>query len=197
MRHHFALKPLASAVGFLLWMGGSSGTAKALAPDALLAVDMNRATVIEKIVANWKSPLTEAESALLRSSLGTMRADELLAIRQLRITCHVRTRGYDMCWNSSILQALLYRFSRADGTPACEQRFQLILALDPSRDGVKGWSLRPAADDFGRKRVHPVGHIVIEHGKAVELHARMHAVLGEAEIEALELAAEARMRRVE
>ena len=51
-------------------------------PDALLAVDQNRRTVIERIVNNWGDKLA-AETGISRARLGeilsTMRADQLLA----------------------------------------------------------------------------------------------------------------------
>src|ERR1043165_5917961 len=52
-------------------------------PDALLAVDQNRATVIDRIVADWGPALAKTNAGIdatqLRHLLEGMRADHLLA----------------------------------------------------------------------------------------------------------------------
>jgi hypothetical protein len=69
-------------------VGLASGVAAAREPgrasaSALLAVDQNRATVIERIVAQWGEPLAQSSAALgaepLRAMLEGLRADHLLA----------------------------------------------------------------------------------------------------------------------
>jgi hypothetical protein len=58
-------------------------TAVHASPDALLAVDQNRATVIERIVADWGAALAQSNAGIdagqLRHLLQGMRADYLLA----------------------------------------------------------------------------------------------------------------------
>jgi len=53
------------------------------APSPLLAIDKNRATVIERIVAQWGEPLAQSSAALspeqLRTMLSGLRSDHLLA----------------------------------------------------------------------------------------------------------------------
>ncbi len=48
-------------------------------PDALLAIDMNRSEVAEKINRAWVHEIPFAQRASLREKLGSLRADELLA----------------------------------------------------------------------------------------------------------------------
>jgi hypothetical protein len=48
-------------------------------PDALLQIDLNRTSVVEKIVEGWKSEIPAAQIGSLRSKLSALRADQLLA----------------------------------------------------------------------------------------------------------------------
>jgi hypothetical protein len=66
----------------LLVIASGPAQAQTTKPDALLAVDQNRATVIERIVNSWGDQLAlEAglSRAQLREMLAAMRADQLLA----------------------------------------------------------------------------------------------------------------------
>ena len=80
-----ALRSIAVAVCFAT-LGSVHALAQAPAasePSALLAVDQNRATVIDRIVADWGAALVKANAGIdasqLRSLLEAMRADHLLA----------------------------------------------------------------------------------------------------------------------
>jgi Chaperone of endosialidase len=79
-------------IGLLAWCTGASIAAGAAAdisvltsaqPSALLSVDQNRNSVIERIVAQWGVPLEQSRAGLTRDQLRTMlqglRADHLLA----------------------------------------------------------------------------------------------------------------------
>ncbi len=48
-------------------------------PDALLAIDMQRSAVVEKIVATWGKELPEAQRTSFSKTLTALRADHLLA----------------------------------------------------------------------------------------------------------------------
>ncbi len=48
-------------------------------PDALLAIDLNRSAVVEKIFASWAADIPSAQQAAFKSKLGALRADLLLA----------------------------------------------------------------------------------------------------------------------
>jgi Chaperone of endosialidase len=48
-------------------------------PDALLQIDLNRQSVIYKIIENWKSEIPSAQLSSFRQKLNTLRADQLLA----------------------------------------------------------------------------------------------------------------------
>jgi Chaperone of endosialidase len=48
-------------------------------PDALLQIDLNRASVVDKIVESWKSEIPAAQISSFRSKLSALRADQLLA----------------------------------------------------------------------------------------------------------------------
>jgi hypothetical protein len=72
----------------LAWVVGLVGVmsidhAMAQAPSPLLAIDQNRATVIERIAHEWGEPLAQSSAALspeqLRTMLAGLRADHLLA----------------------------------------------------------------------------------------------------------------------
>ena len=57
-----------------------------ISANALLAIDQNRATVVDRIVANWGDALVQSGAGLtpyqLREVLNGLRADHLLAIRR-------------------------------------------------------------------------------------------------------------------
>lgn len=59
-----------------------AGTAQAgdLRADPLLAVDMNRAAIVDRIVADWAGALSPAQEKALRGTLHALRADRLLAV---------------------------------------------------------------------------------------------------------------------
>jgi hypothetical protein len=59
-----------------------AGTAQAgdLRADPLLAVDMNRAAIVDRIVADWAGALSPAQEESLRGTLHALRADRLLAV---------------------------------------------------------------------------------------------------------------------
>jgi hypothetical protein len=48
-------------------------------PDALLQIDLNRAAVVERIVANWSKELAPAQLSAFKDKLNHLRADQLLA----------------------------------------------------------------------------------------------------------------------
>jgi hypothetical protein len=48
-------------------------------PDALLQVDLNRASIVDKIVENWKGEIPAAQISSFRGKLAGLRADQLLA----------------------------------------------------------------------------------------------------------------------
>src|SRR2546425_11256960 len=56
-----------------------AGPATHARPDTLLAIDMNRAAVIDGVVGNWHSQLTSVQEKVLRDTLATLRADRLMA----------------------------------------------------------------------------------------------------------------------
>ena len=62
---------------------GIAAAGPAVKPDTLLAVDSNRSTVIDGIVASWGSQLEKSGAGVTSSDLRTMlqglRADKLLA----------------------------------------------------------------------------------------------------------------------
>jgi trimeric autotransporter adhesin len=53
--------------------------ALATKPDALLQIDLNRTSVVDKIVDSWKGELPAAQIDSFRSKLSALRADQLLA----------------------------------------------------------------------------------------------------------------------
>ncbi len=53
--------------------------AQSTKPDALLQIDMNRAAVVERIVAGWKNEIPAAQLTSFRTKLAGLRADHLLA----------------------------------------------------------------------------------------------------------------------
>jgi hypothetical protein len=77
------LRSFAAAACFTALGAGPSWAASQSAPSALLAVDQNRATVIDRIVADWGEALVKANAGInavqLRTLLDGMRADHLLA----------------------------------------------------------------------------------------------------------------------
>ena len=77
---------LAVVLGGVLVVGALNATAagaEQVAPSSLLAIDQNRATVIDRIVSDWGAPLEQSNagitSAQLRTMLEGLRADHLLA----------------------------------------------------------------------------------------------------------------------
>ncbi len=78
------LRTLARFAGALAFvMAGGSAMAAEMKADALLSIDRNRATVIERITGDWGAPLEDANAGIdreqLRSMLQSLRADHLLA----------------------------------------------------------------------------------------------------------------------
>ena len=59
--------------------GHSLAATSDLRADALLAIDMNRPAMIERVVATWQGGLSTEQEALVRTALAKMRADRLLA----------------------------------------------------------------------------------------------------------------------
>ncbi len=78
-----AILTMAVVVGIALATGASPTSATELKADALLSIDRNRATVIERIVGEWGAPLEQSnagiDAAQLRGMLESLRADHLLA----------------------------------------------------------------------------------------------------------------------
>ncbi|MEO8740399.1 MAG: hypothetical protein ABI537_11950, partial [Casimicrobiaceae bacterium] len=79
-------KPLvhAFALGLVVCIAASTANAAAvIKPDSLLAVDQNRSTIIDGVVAAWGAQLEQSgaglNSAQLRTMLQSLRADQLLA----------------------------------------------------------------------------------------------------------------------
>ncbi len=58
----------------------STAQAGDLRADPLLAVDMNRAAIVDRIVADWAGALSPAQEKTLRRTLHALRADRLLAV---------------------------------------------------------------------------------------------------------------------
>jgi hypothetical protein len=75
------LRASAITVALALAFAQTAFAANALAtkPDALLQIDLNRVSVVEKIVENWKGELPAAQISSFRSKLSALRADQLLA----------------------------------------------------------------------------------------------------------------------
>jgi hypothetical protein len=75
------LRAKALAVALTLACAQAAFAAGALSPkpDALLQIDLNRSSVVEKIVENWKGELPAAQIDSFRSKLSALRADQLLA----------------------------------------------------------------------------------------------------------------------
>jgi hypothetical protein len=57
----------------------ASATTVSMRPDALLQIDQNRASVVDKIVESWKGEIPAAQIGSFRSKLSALRADQLLA----------------------------------------------------------------------------------------------------------------------
>ena len=68
----------------LAFAGNISGAAMArsgdLRADPLLAVDMNRAAVIDQVIAGWRGKLAPEQEKAVREALSALRADRLLAV---------------------------------------------------------------------------------------------------------------------
>src|SRR6202035_5698432 len=68
-----------------IWVSLIAGNALAqnIVPSALLTIDQNRTTVVDRVVSQWVEPLARSSaglgSAQLREILGGLRADHLLA----------------------------------------------------------------------------------------------------------------------
>jgi hypothetical protein len=75
------LRAKALTVALTLACAQAAFAASALAtkPDALLQIDLNRVSVVEKIVESWKGELPAAQMGSFRSKLSALRADQLLA----------------------------------------------------------------------------------------------------------------------
>jgi hypothetical protein len=63
----------------MIFSGHSLAATSDLRADALLAIDMNRSAMIERVVATWQGKLSIEQEALVRTALAMMRADRLLA----------------------------------------------------------------------------------------------------------------------
>ncbi len=67
----------------LAFAGNISGAAMArsgdLRADPLLAIDMNRAAVIDQVIAGWRGKLAPEQEKTIREALSALRADRLLA----------------------------------------------------------------------------------------------------------------------
>ncbi len=57
----------------------ASAQALAIKPDALLSIDLNRETVVEKITASWAKEIPAAQIESFKAKLAGLRADQLLA----------------------------------------------------------------------------------------------------------------------
>jgi hypothetical protein len=79
MSHRIILTIMAAALGLI----ASAVLAQHVVPSALLTIDQNRATVIERIVGEWGDRLAMSNagitSAQLRETLSGLRSDHLLA----------------------------------------------------------------------------------------------------------------------
>ena len=68
----------------LAFAGNISGAAMArsgdLRADPLLAIDMNRAAVIDQVITGWRGKLAPEQEKAVREALSTLRADRLLAV---------------------------------------------------------------------------------------------------------------------
>jgi hypothetical protein len=75
------LRAKALTVALTLACAQAAFSASALSPkpDALLQIDLNRVSVVEKIVESWKGELPAAQMGSFRSKLSALRADQLLA----------------------------------------------------------------------------------------------------------------------
>lgn len=75
-RRTHLLKPALIASGFALNFVLAQTVAR---PDALLAVDMNRGAVVEKIIGAWRHEIPTNQISALQDKLSALRADELLS----------------------------------------------------------------------------------------------------------------------
>jgi hypothetical protein len=73
----FALALATTAAGIAAPISDSH--AQPLRPDALLQIDLNRSSVVDKIVESWKNEIPAAQIGAFRSKLSALRADQLLA----------------------------------------------------------------------------------------------------------------------
>lgn len=86
MRHRFASLAACSMIAFFTGLPLCNAVARAQSPergaDALLAIDENRASVVERVVATWGAALARSREAVsideLRTRLMSLRADRLL-----------------------------------------------------------------------------------------------------------------------
>ena len=73
----------AIAIALAGWSSAASSAPAAIKPDGLLAVDLNRSTIIDGVVSTWGAQLENSGTGLnseqLRSMLEKLRADQLLA----------------------------------------------------------------------------------------------------------------------
>ncbi len=58
----------------------AAATPDRVIPNSLLSVDMNRGTVIERLMSSWSAELPKAQAASFATQLNALRADELLAV---------------------------------------------------------------------------------------------------------------------
>lgn len=79
-----ALKQRLSVVAVSMALAGIAAAVNAAPPEAkadpMLAVDLNRAAVIDQVVAGWRGTLTSDYEKVLRQTLWSLRADRLAAV---------------------------------------------------------------------------------------------------------------------
>ena len=72
-----------SCVATILGLVGGAASGQHIVPSALLTIDQNRATVVERIVNQWGDPLAQSNAGIsaaqLREILSGLRSDHLLA----------------------------------------------------------------------------------------------------------------------
>jgi hypothetical protein len=99
----------------------SAAGAEELKADALLQIDMNRAAVVDRVMATWSSEMRGSENAMIRAGLSGLRADKLLAVSL--------AGSYE-----GVLEAMLGRASLEGGLTASSQSFsQLSPAIGSAR----------------------------------------------------------------
>ena len=89
---------------------GGSVSVRAMGSDALLAIDQNRAGVVERIVSKWAAPIAQSDAWLpideLRLLLEGLRADHLLAASLAGFVLTVVALGWERWMSTSDAQFL-------------------------------------------------------------------------------------------